>query len=282
MNIGIRLHDTLPGSLAERLAFAKAQGFSCAHVALSKVLDDFAMNEAPEKLTEEYAVRVREDFDASGLECAVLGCYLNLADPDTERRTRTQEIYKAHLRFAPKIGARVVGTETFANPASGFADPASSEEAFQLFMDSLRPVVRCAEEVSALLAVEPVYYHIISTPERAARMLEELPSDSLRIILDAVNLIAPENAEKTESVIQRAISLLGDRVEILHMKDFVLTPEGKMDACACGLGSMKYETLLSFAKAKDLPMTLENTVPSNAETARKHLEALAEKLQPKQ
>jgi sugar phosphate isomerase/epimerase len=113
-------------------------------------------------------------------------------------------------------------------------------------------------------------------------MLEELPSDSLRIILDAVNLIAPENAEKTESVIQRAISLLGDRVEILHMKDFVLTPEGKMDACACGLGSMKYETLLSFAKAKDLPMTLENTVPSNAETARKHLEAIAEKLQPKQ
>ena len=185
MNIGIRLHDTLPGSLAERLAFAKAQGFSCAHVALSKVLDDFAMNEAPEKLTEEYAVRVREDFDASGLECAVLGCYLNLADPDTERRARTQEIYKAHLRFAPKIGARVVGTETFANPASGFADPASSEEAFQLFMDSLRPVVRCAEEVGALLAVEPVYYHIISTPERAARMLEELPSDSLRIILDA-------------------------------------------------------------------------------------------------
>ena len=282
MNIGIRLHDTLPGSLAERLAFAKAQGFSCAHVALSKVLDDFSMNEAPEKLTEEYAVRVRADFDASGLECAVLGCYLNLADPDTERRTRTQEIYKAHLRFAPKIGARVVGTETFANPASGFADPASSEEAFQLFMDSLRPVVRCAEEVGALLAVEPVYYHIISTPERAARMLEELPSDSLRIILDAVNLIAPENAEKTESVIQRAISLLGDRVEILHMKDFVLTPEGKMDACACGLGSMKYETLLSFAKAKDLPMTLENTVPSNAEAARKHLEALAEKLQPKQ
>ena len=282
MNIGIRLHDTLPGSLAERLACAKAQGFSCAHVALSKVLDDFAMEEAPEKLTESYAARVRADFEASGLECAVLGCYLNLADPDAERRTRTQEIYKAHLRFAPEISARVVGTETYANPASGFADPASSEEAFHLFMDSLRPVVRCAEEVGALLAVEPVYYHIISTPERAARMLEELPSDSLRIILDAVNLISPENADKTESLIQRAISLLGDRVEILHMKDFVLTPEGKMDACACGLGTMKYETLLSLAKARNLPMTLENTVPSNAEAARKHLETLAEKLDPKQ
>ena len=278
MNIGIRLHDTLPGSLKERLGFARAQGFSCAHVALSKVLEGFAMEDAPEKLTEEYARQVRKEFDESGLECAVLGCYLNLADPDPERRARTQEIYRAHLRFATMAGARVVGTETYANPESGFQDPAGSEEAFRLFMDSLRPVVRYAEETGALLAVEPVYYHIISTPERAARMLEELPSPSLRVILDAVNLIAPENAGKAEDVIQRAVSLLGDRVEILHMKDFVLTPEGKMDACACGLGSMRYETLLSFAADRGLPMTLENTVPSNAEAARLHLEAVAARL----
>ena len=124
MNIGIRLHDTEPGSLKERLAFARAQGFSCAHVALSKVLDDFAMEDAPEKLTDEYALRVRKEFDESGLECAVLGCYLNLADPNPERRAQTQEIYKAHLRFAAKIGARVVGTETYANPESAFSDPA--------------------------------------------------------------------------------------------------------------------------------------------------------------
>ena len=275
MNIGIRLHDTAPGTLKERLAFARGQGFSCAHVALSKVLEDFSMGEAPEKLTAEYAARVRQDFDDSGLECAVLGCYLNLADPDAERRDRTQEIYKAHLRFAAMIGARVVGTETYANPASGFSDPGGSEEAFRLFMDSLRPVVRCAEETGAVLAVEPVWYHIISSPERAARMLEELPSDHLQIILDAVNLISPENAGNAETIISRAISLLGDRVRILHMKDFILTEDGKMDACACGLGGMRYETLLRFAAGRDLPMTLENTVPENAEAARLTLEQIA-------
>ena len=62
------------------------------------------------------------------------------------------------------------------------------------------------------------------------------------------------------------------------MKDFVITPEGKMDACACGLGSMHYEQLLSFAAGKDLPMTLENTVPENAEEARLYLERTAVKL----
>ena len=276
MNIGIRLHDTAPGSLKERLAFARAQGFSCAHVALSKVLDDFSMEEAPEKLTEEYARRVRRDFDESGLECAVLGCYLNLADPDPERRARTQEIYKAHLRFAAMIGARVVGTETYANPESRFSEPApQSEEAFRLLLDSLKPVVRCAEETGTVLAVEPVWYHIISTPERAARMLEELNSEHVQIILDAVNLISPETADRTGDIIRNAVSLLGDRVRILHMKDFVITPEGKMDACACGLGSMRYEQLLSFAAGKDLPMTLENTVPENAEAARLCLERIA-------
>ena len=243
MNIGIRLHDTAPGTLKERLAYAKAQGFSCAHVAISKIRDDFDMKDAPEKLNAEYAEQFRRDFEEAGMECAVLGCYLNLADPDPERRARTQEIYKAHLRFAAMTGAQVVGTETYANPESVFAEPApQSEEAFRLFMDSLRPVVRFAEESGAVLAVEPVWYHIISTPERAARMLEEVSSDHL------------------------------------HMKDFILQPDGKMDACACGLGSMQYGRLLSFAAEKNLPMTMENTVPENAEEARLFLERTAGKL----
>ena len=279
MKIGIRLHDTALGTLKERLGFAKAQGFCCAHVALSKVLDGFDMQDAPEKLTEDFAAGVRKDFADTGMDCAVLGCYLNLTDPNPERRARTQEIYKAHLRFAPKIGARVVGSETFANPEMKLTEPAGqSEEAFRLFMDSLRPIVRCAEENGAVMAIEPVWNHVIATPERAARMLEELPSDHLQIILDAVNLIAPENAGKADEIIRNAVSLLGDRVRILHMKDFVLTPEGKMDACACGTGSMRYDRLLAFGKAKDLPMTLENTVPDNAEAARLYLEQAAKAL----
>ena len=280
MKIGIRLHDTAPGTLKERLGYAREQGFCCAHVALSKVLDHFDMKDAPEKLTDEYAVRVAQDFRDTGMECAVLGCYLNLADPDEERREKTQEIYRAHLRFAPLIGAGVVGTETYANPESSFSEPAArSEDAFRLFTDSLRKVVRCAEETGAILAVEPVYHHIISTPERAERMLEAVPSDHLQIILDAVNLIGPESTDRAQEIIDDAIRRLGDRVRVLHMKDFAVLPDGKLRSCACGLGNMRYERLLAFAKERDLPMTLEDTVPDNAEEARKHLERIAGEIQ---
>ncbi len=279
MNIGIRLHDTAPGTLEQRLAFAAAQGFTCEHLALSKAVDGFQMAEAPTLLTQALADQVSEAHRKAGLSCAVLGCYLNLADPDEESRQRTQEIYRAHLRFAPMIGAGVVGTETYANPKSRFArPPQEDEDAFRLFLSSLKTVIRFAEEAGAVLAVEPVWSHIISTPARAERMLEEIHSDHLKIILDAVNLLSPAGTAHADEIIAEAIRRLGDQVRVLHMKDYTLSPEGTVEASACGTGAMRYERLLSFARSGNLPMTLENTVPENAQAARLHLEALAASL----
>ena len=276
MNIGIRLHDTLPGTLSERLGYARAQGFSCAHLALSKALSDFSMNDAPRLLDEALAARVRSDFAAQGMECAVLGCYLSLADPDEAARARTQAIYRAHLRFSRLIGAGVVGTETPAAPGARFDAPQQdSEEAFQLFLESVRPVARWAEEEDAVLAVEPVWRHIVSTPERAERLLEALNSDHVQIILDSVNLLSPANAPQAEAVIDEAIRRLGDRVRVLHMKDYTRAKNGDVLSTACGLGVMRYEKLIAFARARNLPMTLEDTRPDNAEAARKYLEQFA-------
>lgn len=278
MNIGIRLHDTREGNLAQRLAYAKEQGFSCAHLAMSKALRGFSMQDAPRLLTEELAAQVKNDFEASGLECAVLGCYLNLADTDLERRAKTQEIYHAHLRFSRWIGARVVGSETAPAQGVSFQEPApQSEEAFQLLLDGLRPVVRWAEEEGAVMAIEPVFTHIVSTPERAERMLDAIPSDHLQIILDTVNLLGVSNVDRTDEIIAEAVRRFGDRVRVLHMKDHQPVQPGdqKIVSIACGTGVMRYERLLAFARKYDLPMTLEDTKPENAEAARKYLERIA-------
>lgn len=274
MNIGLRLHDAAPGTFEEKLGFARAQGFSCIHLALSKVLPDFAMCDALELLTDELAARVKAGLEKEGLECVVLGCYLKLATQDSEALEKTQEIYRAHLRFMNKIGAGVVGTETPAAPDLKL--DIHSEEALQLFIQNVTPLVRCAEEEGALLAIEPVACHIVNTPERAERMLEALKSDNVRIILDAVNLLTRDNYTEADAVIEEAIQRLGERVCVLHMKDYTVNPEEYMTkACACGTGMMNYERLLRFAKGRNIPMTLENTKPDNAEAARLLLEELA-------
>lgn len=279
MKIGIRLHDTAPGTLEERLDFAKAQGFTCAHLAMSKTVGGFGMSDAPALLADDALVaRVRGAFSSRNMDCAVLGCYLSLAAWDEESLRRTQEIYRAHLRFARAIGAGVVGTETPAAFDTGAAWLAS-EEAFELFLQGVRPVVRWAEEEGTVLAIEPVCTHIISTPVRAQRLLDALNSDSVQIILDAVNLLTSKMTNRAGEVIDDAIRRLGDRVRVLHMKDFENTlGEPRPRSIPCGTGRMNYDSLLRLAVQNDLPMTLENTMPDTAEAARLYLERAAEKL----
>ncbi len=276
MNIGIRLHDTAEGTLAQRLSYAKAQGFSCAHLALSKAIRGFSMKDAPSLLTEELAVSVKQDFFSQQMDCAVLGCYLTLTDPSEEERQKTHAVYRAHLKFSRMMDVGVVGTET---PAVKGMDP-HSEESFQLFIRCLKPIVRWAEEENAVIAVEPVCEHIVSTPEKAERMLSLVSSDHLRIILDSVNLLSAEAAKNPDALIEEAIRRLGDKVSVLHMKDYLPIRPGDIRAqsIACGQGIMNYDRLLTFAKKNHLPMTLEDTVPENAQSAREYLERIAQTL----
>ena len=289
MNIGIRLHDTAGTNLAEHLAAAKAQGFTCVHIAMSKVIPGFSMDKAPELLTDELADEVRALLEKNGQTCVLLGCYLNLCSPDMEDHAKTVEIYKAHLRFAKRMGALLVGTETGA-PNTGYktCPECFTEEALQLFIDRVTPVVRYAEEVGQLFAIEPVIRHIVSTPERCERVLKTVNSPNLRVILDAVNLLGEENVAQAQAVIADGIARLGSSVSLLHMKDFIpyATERGQamkasvpntdvfsnVVSCACGLGDMDYAPLCALAKQQDVPMTLENTNPMNAVAAREHLE----------
>ena len=292
MQIGLRLHDAAGATLEEKMRNAREQGFTCCHIAMSKVIPGFKMADAPALLTEELAAEVKALLRKYDMTCVLLGCYLNLCSPDEEAHARTLDIYKAHLRFGKMIGARLVGTETGAPNVAYASSPACwTEEALALFMERAAPVVRFAEEVGQVFAIEPVCRHIVSTPERCQRVIEHFDSPMLRVILDGVNLLDWHNVPQAESVVLDAVGRLGPYAELLHMKDFI--PDGpacqqaRMDVAntlmfdgllsiACGLGQMNYQPLLALAKERSLPMTLENTNPANAETARLHLLHLAQ------
>lgn len=146
MQFGIRLHDAAQAPIEERLKIIKEQGFTCAHVALSKVISENSV--APEALTPGYAMYLKRLFDKNELDCAVLGCYLNLANPDAVQLKAIQEKYKANIRFAAHLGAGVVGTETGApNVEYKFEEACWNEESLQIFIKNLRPVVKYAEQM---------------------------------------------------------------------------------------------------------------------------------------
>ena len=274
MNIGQRLHDAAPGTLAERAELVRSQGFSCVHLALSKTLGKAYME--PAALTPGLAAAVRQDL--AGLDVAVLGCYLNLATPDEAEDERSLRRYIAHLRFSRWLDVGVVGTETGDPNREYRYDPERShtEESLCLFIDRLRPVVRAAERLGAVLAIEPVFKHIVYDGKAARRVLDELASPNLGIILDPVNLLHESNLERRDEVVEEALSLLRENILVLHVKDYVRKADGSLQAAAVGTGEMQWEPILRevWQHHPALQMTLENTTPENALAARETLETM--------
>jgi sugar phosphate isomerase/epimerase len=274
MQLGIRLHDIKKAPLEERLAIAHEQGFSCGHLALSKVISEYPTDDGA--LTPGFALYLKRIFAENKLDVAVLGCYLNLANPNPEQLRKITKRYMTHIRFASLLGVGVVGTETGApNEEYKFEERSHSEEALEIFIKNLRPVVAYAEKMGVIVAIEPVYKHIVCNPKRARRVLDEINSPNLQIIFDPVNLLAMPNYENRDEIIAEAIELLGDDIAMVHIKDFVVK-DGELKSVAAGTGEMDYTQIIRFMKQKKpyIHVTLEDTVPENAVEARKYIQGL--------
>ena len=263
MQLGIRIHDTIKMPVEERLAHIRSLGFTCGHLAPAMVLGDYSV--ADEALTPGYAMYLKKLFAQNDLDCAVLGCYLNLANPNKEQLDKITHRYLAHIRFASLLGCGVVGTETGApNETYTPVPECHSEEAFQTFITNLRPVVEYAEKMGVIIGIEPVYQHIVYNAKCARTMLDTIQSPNLQIILDPVNLLDISNYEKAEEIVEEAIDLLGPDEAVVHIKDFKVK-DSRLISVGAGLGQMNYTSLMRFMKERKpfIHATLENTTPEN-------------------
>ncbi len=263
MQLGIRLHDTKKLCFEERIADVSQLGFKCGHLALAKVIDEFPTTD--EALTPGLAMYLKNVFAKNNVDIAVLGCYLNLANPNPEKLAQITHRYMAHIRFASWLGCGVVGTETGApNETYTHVPECHGEEALQTFITNLRPVVKYAEQMGVVMAIEPVWKHIVCNPKRARRVLDEINSPNLQIILDPVNLLDICNYQDQVAIVDEAIELLGPDVAMVHLKDFVVE-DGKLVSVGAGLGQMDYTSVIKFMKTRKpfIHATLENTTPEN-------------------
>lgn len=277
MQLGIRVHDGEKLPLEELLPVLKSRGFKCGHIALSKSISQYSVGVPA--LTPGLAMYLRKLFAANDLDIAVLGCYLNLATPDADALKANTEKYMANIRFASHLGCGVVGTETGAPNKEYKYEPAChTDEALETFITNLRPVVEYAEKMGVILAIEPVWKHIVYSPKRARIVLDRISSPNLQIIFDPVNLLCYNNYKDRDAIFAEAMELLGKDIAVVHIKDFVVK-DNDLVSVAAGQGEMNYDEIIRFIK-KEKPyihVTLENTVPENAEQSRKLIQSIWDK-----
>ena len=274
MRIGIRAHDVAYAPLDELIPNIHKQGFHCMHIALTKSIKEF--KPGVETMTPGLAMYIKELCAENKVDVAVLGCYLNSCNPNPEKHKEIVEKYKAHIRFASILGCGVVGTETGAVNEEYKYEPANhSDEALQCFIDNLRPIVKYAEQFGVIVAIEPVWKHIVNTVERARKVLDAIDSPNLQIIFDPVNLLYVGNIDKQDEIIEKAFELLLKDIAVVHCKDYVVEGD-ELKSIAAGTGGLNYPLLLKKIKEYKpyVHCTLENTVPENAVATREFMEKL--------
>lgn len=274
MIIGMRGHDFGRMQPAELAVAIKNAGFAATQLAFTKAFPQPAAT----YMTPEALTSLREMFEAQGITISVLGCYVSASDRDDAIRNAAKVKFAESLRASVTLGALCVGTET-----TNFTfDESEREDAYARLLDFTSAVAKEAEACGAIVGIEPVCRHTLNSPEMTRRLLDDVNSPNLRVILDLANLISEEYVapEKQMEMLERCIALFGDKVVALHLKDGVYNAEGKWENCPLGEGVMDWAHLLPRMREcfDGLCLTREGVWPGLAEQECKIMHAWAEGL----
>ena len=274
LQFGIRGHDMPKAPVEQWIKSIKDAGFCCTQLALPKAITDF--NTAPSAMTSGMAMYLRNTFAKYDVKVSVLGCYHNLATPDKAQLRVTQEVYKTHIRFASLLGCGLVGTETGAVNTEYRPCPENhTEEALNVFIEGLRPVVEYAEKMGVCVGIEPVWKHIMCDPARTRKVLDAIGSPNLRVILDPINMFNAENEAHGNDIVDEMFDICKDDIDVIHLKDYYVK-DGEIVSRPVTLGEGRFDIPHLFKILKKekpfINILLEDSLPENVQISRAYVE----------
>jgi L-ribulose-5-phosphate 3-epimerase len=271
MNLGIRAHDVGTLSVEELPKQVAEKGLSGVQLALAKALD--GVNSQLGALSPGFAKYVGNSFAKNNVQIAVLGCYFNPVEPDLDSRRRGIERFKEHIRYARDFGCSIVATETGSlNADYSFHPDNHTEKGFQMILESVKELVEEAEKFGVIVGVEAVTKYTIYDPKSMKRLLDAIPSNNIQVVFDPVNMLDINNYERQDEIIKEAFELFGDRMVILHAKDFAIE-NGQIKQIPAGKGQLNYELVLKELKARKpyINVLMEDTTEPNIQDSAKYL-----------
>ena len=254
MELGIFSKHFARQTSAQAFDAVRSHGLSCVQFNFETCGLPAMADEIDDALCE----RVRSELaDRSIAMTAVSGTF-NIIHPNIEERRRG-------LRQLAELArvCRLLGT-TAISLCTGTRDPDymwshhpdnSEPEAWRDLVSSLETALGSAEEHGVTLAFEPEVANVIDSARKARRLLDEMQSPRLKVIMDGANIYHAGELPRMGEILAEAFELLGSDILFAHAKD--LDHDGEAGNLAAGTGVLDYDLYLSLVQqAGDLPLVL--------------------------
>lgn len=199
-------------------------------------------------------------FEQRGIEIAAIHGYVNVIDPVPERRARGQARLACLLENWKRLGCANVSTETGTlSTVSDWADAPenATEDAYAQCRTALEQLARQGEKYEAVVSIEPYWRHVINSIDRTERILRDIQSPALRLVMDPCNYPREEELPQLRSMLDDMFRRVGEYVIIAHAKD-VGPPDGGdgPNLSAAGRGVLDYPQYLGLLAGLDRPIYL--------------------------
>ena len=259
MRIGVRGHDFgrySPEGLAEALSGA---GVEAVQLALQKAIEGVG---SYYDVSDELLERLKTALAANDIEPSVLGCYIEPAAKDAGEREQQLRAFSKGIYCAAALDAKCIGTET----TDYRGEESGRVAAFDILSRSVERMLSEAAKLDVTVAVEPVAWHTLNSPELTALLLDRFAGSGLSVIFDPSNLFPTTAAGDQNKLWQDCIDAFGDKVVAMHIKDGLLE-NGLMKPCLLGDGVIDYSSVIVpwlRAKKPDIALLREEISPISA------------------
>ncbi len=228
---------TFPGTDPEFVLDRVAQaGFASVHWNMASA----GLPSMPDAVPDGLPRRIAEAAQARSLAIAGLSGTYNMIHPDPAQRARGLARLAVVIKAARGMGAPIVtlctgtrdpGDQWRAHPGN------ASPDAWTDLLAEMERAVLLAEAAGLRLGIEPETANVVSDPAKARRLLDDLQSPALAIVLDPANLFddPPEPASLRDTM-ARAVDLLGPHLAMAHVKD----RDGQGRVVAAGQGVIDF------------------------------------------
>ena len=200
----------------------------------------------PVALADADCDHIRAAHATRGIEIAALSGTFNIIDPDLEKRRAGMRWLAALAAASGKLGTELITTCTGTrNPDwlwGGHPDN-STPAAWAEMVTAMEEAVAIAEAQGATLVFEPEVNNVVDSAQKARRLLDEIQSKHLQVVIDGANLFHAGQLPRMREVLDEAFDLLGDSIRLAHAKD--LEQDGDVGHQAAGTGLLDYDHYLA-------------------------------------